>query len=281
MPDELVRTLYDIMPSAGLIRHQWRRHGSCAGLAMDDYFAVLRAAREKVAVPAEFRRLDASADCRSRNASKQAFLEANQDLPPGRHRGRLRQALSRGGPHLPDQGSGFPACARGLERRSCRACDDAHAARCAAREFSSDDRGTDTCQSCSIRRLRPTAPRCAWSLPMPALRLNAVVGRHQCRAAESSGGQSAGQDPDAGDRRRRAIFDSRAITQYLNRLSGGKLFPRNAAKRTGSRAARGAGRRHLRLPAGDVYERRFRPEEMVHQPWLDQQWARWRAASIC
>ena len=47
-----------------------------------------------------------------------------------------------------------------------------------------------------------------------------------------------------------AIFDSRAITQYLNRMSGSALFPRNAGQAHRGRAARGAGRRHLRLPAG-------------------------------
>ena len=56
--NETLRTLYDIMPSAGLIRHEWRKHGTCAGLSQDDYFDVLRAAREKVAIPAEFSRLD-------------------------------------------------------------------------------------------------------------------------------------------------------------------------------------------------------------------------------
>src|SRR5690349_15721016 len=39
-----LRTLYDIMPAAGLIRHEWKKHGSCSGLDQDDYFAVLRAA---------------------------------------------------------------------------------------------------------------------------------------------------------------------------------------------------------------------------------------------
>jgi ribonuclease T2 len=74
-----LRTLYDIMPSAGLIRHQWRKHGSCAGLSQADYFEVLRAAREAITVPAEFGQLEGyrtldpdEAEC--------AFLEANPGL---------------------------------------------------------------------------------------------------------------------------------------------------------------------------------------------------------
>ena len=50
--NETLRTLYDLMPSAGLIRHEWTSHGACTGLSQRDYFTVLRAAREKVAIPA-------------------------------------------------------------------------------------------------------------------------------------------------------------------------------------------------------------------------------------
>jgi glutathione S-transferase len=47
------------------------------------------------------------------------------------------------------------------------------------------------------------------------------------------------------------VFDSRVITQYLNRLSGGKLFPAQSCQAPGRGAAGSAGRRNLRLPAGD------------------------------
>ncbi len=51
VPEALGRTLFDIMPSMGLIGHEWRKHGSCSGLGQKDYFTVLRAAREKVTIP--------------------------------------------------------------------------------------------------------------------------------------------------------------------------------------------------------------------------------------
>lgn len=78
--DRLVRGLYDLMPSAGLIRHQWRKHGSCTGLSQEDYFAVLRAARGAVEVPAAYRRLD---DYRSvaPGTVERDFLAANAGLP--------------------------------------------------------------------------------------------------------------------------------------------------------------------------------------------------------
>jgi ribonuclease T2 len=75
-----LRSLYDLMPSAGLIRHQWRKHGSCSGLDQDDYFAVLRAARETVAIPQEFRRLNAYKTLDPDDAEA-AFLKANPSLP--------------------------------------------------------------------------------------------------------------------------------------------------------------------------------------------------------
>lgn len=68
------------MPSAGLIRHEWRTHGTCAGLSQEDYFATLRAARDKVAIPPEFRRLDAYRTVTPTDAER-AFLQSNPSLP--------------------------------------------------------------------------------------------------------------------------------------------------------------------------------------------------------
>jgi ribonuclease T2 len=51
VPDGIVADMLDIMPSPGLIGHQWRKHGSCSGLSQEDYFALTRAAFERVALP--------------------------------------------------------------------------------------------------------------------------------------------------------------------------------------------------------------------------------------
>jgi ribonuclease T2 len=77
--NDTARSLYDLMPSAGLIRHEWRKHGTCSGLSQADYFKVLRFARERVMVPQEFRRLD---DYRtlSPGEAEQSFVEANPGL---------------------------------------------------------------------------------------------------------------------------------------------------------------------------------------------------------
>lgn len=71
-----------------------------------------------------------------------------------------------------------------------------------------------------------------------------------------------------------AVFDSRVITQYLNRLSGNALFPRNAAKRLEAEKLEALADGICDCLLAQVYERRFRPEEKVHQPWLDLQWSK-------
>lgn len=75
-----LRSLYDLMPSAGLIRHQWRKHGSCSGLDQDDYFSVLRAARESVAIPARYRHLDDYLNV-DPDTVEADFRKANPGLP--------------------------------------------------------------------------------------------------------------------------------------------------------------------------------------------------------
>ena len=54
VPGSLLRGYYDIIPSAGLAGHEWRKHGTCSGLSPDQYFALARKAFEKIKVPAQF-----------------------------------------------------------------------------------------------------------------------------------------------------------------------------------------------------------------------------------
>ena len=70
------------------------------------------------------------------------------------------------------------------------------------------------------------------------------------------------------------IFDSRAITQYLDRQSGNKLYPRKPAKRTDAERLEALADGIADCALAHVYERRSRPEEIVHQPWLDKQWTK-------
>lgn len=69
-----------------------------------------------------------------------------------------------------------------------------------------------------------------------------------------------------------AIFDSRTITQHLNRISGNALFPRNAAKRLDAERLEALADGICDCLLAHVYERRSRPEDKIHAPWLDKQW---------
>jgi len=41
----------DIIPTANLVEHEWRTHGTCSGLNADDYFAAIRKAYAALAIP--------------------------------------------------------------------------------------------------------------------------------------------------------------------------------------------------------------------------------------
>ncbi|WP_082520488.1 ribonuclease T2 family protein [Rhizobium sp. Root482] len=78
VPDALGRSLFDIMPSMGLIGHEWRKHGTCSGLGQKEYFALLRAAREKLAIPPALRSVKAE-----RRTSPQEIEAQLTDANPG------------------------------------------------------------------------------------------------------------------------------------------------------------------------------------------------------
>lgn len=80
VPEALGESLFDIMPSMGLIGHQWRKHGSCSGLSQRDYFTVLRAARDRVKIPPSLR--EATPQRTSPGEIEAAFTTANPQLKP-------------------------------------------------------------------------------------------------------------------------------------------------------------------------------------------------------
>lgn len=75
-----VDAMTDIMPSQGLVRHQWRKHGSCSGLEPDAYFETIRQARSQIRVPPALERLDRYVMV-DPDAVEAAFRQANPDLP--------------------------------------------------------------------------------------------------------------------------------------------------------------------------------------------------------
>ena len=77
----MTRDMADIMGSAGLAWHQWKKHGVCSGLSARAYFDLSRAAYANVTRPDVFRRLDRAVKLPAR-VVEQAFLEANPDFEP-------------------------------------------------------------------------------------------------------------------------------------------------------------------------------------------------------
>lgn len=69
-----------------------------------------------------------------------------------------------------------------------------------------------------------------------------------------------------------ALFDSRVILDYLDHLAGGgKIIPGDAAARFAALRLQALCDGILDASLLQVYERRYRPESLWHQPWLDMQ----------
>lgn len=69
-----------------------------------------------------------------------------------------------------------------------------------------------------------------------------------------------------------ALFDSRVILDYLDHLAGGgRIVPREAEARFAALRLQALCDGILDALLLQVYERRFRPEPLWHQPWLDYQ----------
>jgi ribonuclease T2 len=70
----------DIMPSTGLINHEWKKHGTCSGLDQDGYFTVTRLAYDTIIVPPAFRDRN-QVETVDPDTVEAAFREANPAIP--------------------------------------------------------------------------------------------------------------------------------------------------------------------------------------------------------
>lgn len=79
IPEPLLRSMLELMPARQLVIQEWRKHGTCSGLSPEDYFALVRRARERVVIPESFRRLE---DYRMVSPTEvvTAFIAANPGL---------------------------------------------------------------------------------------------------------------------------------------------------------------------------------------------------------
>jgi ribonuclease T2 len=72
----MTNDMADIMGTSGLAWYQWKKHGVCTGLSAPDYYALSRAAYEKVVRPPVFRKLERAVKLPA-SVVEEAFLKAN------------------------------------------------------------------------------------------------------------------------------------------------------------------------------------------------------------
>lgn len=81
--NEVVKGMLDLMPSAGLIRHEWQAHGSCSGESPTHYFRAVRTAYERLTIPPAYRTLRATS-VTTLGEIERAFIDANPTLAADR-----------------------------------------------------------------------------------------------------------------------------------------------------------------------------------------------------
>lgn len=76
-----VDDMLDIMPSPGLVRHEWREHGTCTGLDPHSYFSLAHDAFTKVRIPAAMQTAEREVET-SPSDVERSFIAANPQLKP-------------------------------------------------------------------------------------------------------------------------------------------------------------------------------------------------------
>jgi ribonuclease T2 len=98
VPDTVIAGMLDIMPSRGLVIHEYRKHGTCSGLDAASYFQLARQLFKKVRIPNDYVN-PFETQFVTPAKLKSAFVAANPGLPPEAiavscargDRGRLRE----------------------------------------------------------------------------------------------------------------------------------------------------------------------------------------------
>lgn len=109
----------DVMPSPGLVRHEWQKHGTCSGLSAESYLRIIRKLFEKIRVPEEFQAPREARMVDVRTVEK-AFIDANKGLDAPEisvlcDQRRLQEVRI----CLKKDLSAFTACPE-VDRRACR-----------------------------------------------------------------------------------------------------------------------------------------------------------------
>jgi ribonuclease T2 len=82
VPEPVIASLGDVMPSRGLVIHEYRTHGTCSGLLPAPYFALARRFFNRIRIP-ERHRNPFERQFLSPREVMGDFLQANPGLKPG------------------------------------------------------------------------------------------------------------------------------------------------------------------------------------------------------
>jgi ribonuclease T2 len=81
VPQPLIDKMLDIMPSGGLIVHEYRKHGACSGMQPDGYYAFARQLFKKIRIPDRFTN-PFEVQFASPNEVISNFVRANPEIRP-------------------------------------------------------------------------------------------------------------------------------------------------------------------------------------------------------
>lgn len=81
VPENVISSMLDVMPSRGLVIHEYRTHGTCSGLDPANYFTTAHRLFESINIPQRFRNPFES-QLVSPSDIRREFLQANPNFSP-------------------------------------------------------------------------------------------------------------------------------------------------------------------------------------------------------
>jgi ribonuclease T2 len=79
IPNSLINAMLDLMPARGLVIHEWKKHGTCAGITAKAYFEGIRKARAAVKIPPQYLEVKTPLTV-TPDEVEEAFAKANPGL---------------------------------------------------------------------------------------------------------------------------------------------------------------------------------------------------------